>query len=239
MSNPARHLVTLEDASRKVWESENESEGFGGLSYYNKGLVVGLLLDIELRRRTENKVGLLELLRALVTQCQKSGVGYPEGEIERLASSLSGTDFSAFFAHTLRSTEELLIRETLTAGGIDVEEAVTRTPSLGISWDHTNLMPGQLRISGVVAKGPAGSVGLRVGDVLMRFDGQPLEELQGAILGQRKIGERVRVTFVREGVVQQCEVVLGADERRSYRLLPLSRPTVLQAGILAKLSGSR
>ena len=238
MSNPARHLVTLEEASRKVWESEVESEGFGGLSYYNKGLVVGLLLDIELRQRTANRVGLLELLRALVAQCQKRGVGYAEGEIEQLASSLSGTDFGPFFARALRSTEELPIRETLAAGGIEAETAVARSPFLGIAWDQKGSVPGQLRISGLVEKGPALKAGLRVGDVITRFDGRPVEELQGAVLGQRQPGETLRVTFVRGGVAQQCDLVLGVDEAWSYRLKPLSRPTAQQAGILAKISGT-
>lgn len=239
MDNPARHEITLEEASRQVWESEAESQGAGGLSYYNKGLVVGLLLDIELRRRTDNKVGLDDLLKALVAQAQKTGKGFADGEIERLASSLSRTDFAPFFTRALRSVEELPLRETLEAGGIQVEETSTKTPTLGIVWDFAQSRSGQLRVKGVLEKGPAAAAGIRTGDIVVRFNGASVEALFGGALAQKAPGEQVRLTLRRNNVLETTDLTLGTETSYSYRLLPLPRPTALQAGILAAISTPR
>lgn len=239
MENPARHGITLEDASWKVWESEAESQGAGGLSYYNKGLVVGLLLDIELRRRTENKVGLDDLVKALVAQAQKTGRGFAEGEIERLASSLSGTDFAPFFTRALRSTQELAIRTTLESGGIFAEESVTRTPTLGLEWDLAASGRGQLRVKQVLEKGPAAQAGLRAGDVVVGMGGVGADAFLGGILSQRQPGEPLAVAVRRDNRVENIVLTLGTETSIRYRLRPLSRPTALQAGILASISGAR
>ncbi|MBB6050941.1 M61 family metallopeptidase [Armatimonas rosea] len=232
MCNPARHQVTLEETSLKVWESENESEGYGGLSYYNKGLVVGLLLDTELRRRTENRVGLEDVLKALLAQCQKTGRGYSDGEIERTAARLAGADLSAFFNRALRSTEELPIKETLEAGGIFVDESVTETATLGLTWEAA--AAGQIRLKSVVPQGPAAQAGLRAGDLLLGLD-----DLQGGLLAQRVPGDSLTLRYQRGGEQYTVNVVLGKEESRSYRLRPLPRPKPQQAALLARISGLR
>ena len=237
MSNPARHRVTLEDASFKVWESQNESEGYDGLSYYNKGLVVGLLLDIELRKRTQSRVGLIDVLKDLLVQCQKSGRGYRDGELERTASRLAGTDLSAFFDRALRSTEELTITEQLKAGGIFAEESVAMSATLGIGWDLSQA--GQARVASVTPQGPAARAGLMTGDIVLSLDGQALDTLLGGVLLTQKPGETVRLTYRRDSTPKQAILTLGEEEARSYRLRPLPRSSTLQADILAGLSGTR
>ena len=234
-SNPARHQVTLEDASSRVWESQEESEGYGGLSYYNKGLVVGLLLDIELRKRTANKIGLVDVLKDLLAQCQKSGRGYAEGEIERTASQLAKSDLSSFFERALRSTDELQITEQLAVGGILAEAAVSKSATLGIGWDLSQA--GQAKIGIVTPQGPAAKAGLLPGDVVLSVDGQSLDTLLGGAVTSQKPGDTLRLTYQRTGVTQQATLTLGTEEATSFRLRPAPRLTTLQAGILAGLSG--
>jgi predicted metalloprotease with PDZ domain len=231
MSNPARHQVTLEETSLKVWESENESEGFGGLSYYNKGLVVGLLLDIELRRQTVNKVGLEDVLKALLTQCQKSGRGYSEGEIERTVARLTGIDFTAFFEKALRSTDDLPLKTLLQAGGLLVDEALTRTPTLGFAWEQAP--SGQARVTSLVPQGAAQQAGLQVGDLVA------LDTLGGGLLAQKQPGDVLPLRYRRAGELRETRITLGAEEARSYRLRALPRPTPLQEELLARISGKQ
>ena len=237
MSNPARHTVTLEDTSYKVWESKDESEGYGGLSYYNKGLVVGLLLDIELRKRTENRIGLVDVLKDLLSQSKKSGRGYADREIERTASRLAGSDLSAFFERALRSTDELPITEQLNAGGILSEEAVSKSATLGIGWDLSTAS--QARIGSLAPQGPAAKAGLQVGDQVLSINGTPLDSVEGSLLTSQKPGEVIKVTYHRGGATLQAALTLGLEEARSYRLRALPRPSPLQEKILAVISGQR
>jgi predicted metalloprotease with PDZ domain len=219
-NNPARKSVTLEESSLKVWEGKSESEGFGGLSYYNKGMVVGLLLDIEMRRASNNTVGLVDLLKALVEQAKTTHQGFSDGEIERVAAKLCGRDLSVFFARALRSTEELDIIGTLRSAGILCDERVNKLPSIGIAVDSNQA------VASVTPNSPAALAGVLPGDVLT----SPID------LTNKKPGEKISLTVQRENKPITLSIVVGVKEESAYRLTPLPRPTPLQAAILKSIS---
>jgi predicted metalloprotease with PDZ domain len=239
-NNPARSEVTLEEASVKVWEGD-ESEGYHGLSYYNKGLVVGMLLDLEMRRRTQNRVGLDDLTRALLEGVKKRGDrGYPEGEIERLASSLTGTDMKPFFDRALRSTEELSYKDPLAAAGLRLDERGTTSAFLGVQWDFAAIRAGAAPVSGVVPDGPAAQAGIKAGDVITAVDGTAAENLFGPFFANKQPGQAVVLT-VRgrsEGSASRdVPVTLGKRETFTYRVRPVENPTPAQEAVLAAVTG--
>lgn len=235
-NNPARRRVTLEEASIKAWEGG--SEGFGGLSYYNKGQVVGLLLDIEMRRRTRNRVGLDDLMKRLLRDAERTGRGFDEGGIEAAAAELTGTDLAPFFARALRSTEELPIRETLAQAGLSLSETVTAFPFLGVTWDRAGdggRAPGG-RIRSVLPESAAERAGLKAGDIITHVDGKPATSLADRFRNNRP-GDRVRLTFVREKAQPRSVLVtLGKREQRAYRISEKRDLTPLQSAILAAIT---
>lgn len=237
-NNPARWQVTLEAASLGAWEGQ--SQGFGGLSYYNKGMLVGLLLDIEMRRRTANRVGLDDLMKDLMRQTEKSGKGQAEGEIERTASRLvGGADLRPFFDRALRSTNELPFAETLRAAGLDYRETVTTLPFLGIEWDFGSSRPDTLAVETVVAGGPAEAAGLQAGDRVSAVNNKSVTVLFGAFFQQTKPGDSVTLTVLRGNESpKQMAVTVGKREEVSYRLRPLPSRTPAQEAILARITGT-
>lgn len=236
--NAARKRVTLERASLGAWEGE--SQGYGGLSYYNKGMLVGLLLDIELRRRTENRVSLDDLVKELMKQAQATGKGFPEGEIERVASRLAKADLTPFFDRALRSTEELPFAETLVHAGLEYGETTEEMPHLGITWDFRGSRRDSLRVAGVEEGGPAATAGLRAGDRILSLDAQPVSAFFGAFFASKEPGEKVTLTYSRgnSSAPRRVTVTLGAREVRSYELRPLSERTPLQDAIFSGISGA-
>jgi len=234
-NNPARRRVTLEEASLKAWEGD--SEGFGGLSYYNKGLVVGLLLDIEMRRRTGNRVGLDDLMRHLLRQTERTGRGIPEGGIEAAASALAGADLTPFFDRALRSTEELPLRETLAHAGLLLRDGGKTYPFLGVTFEDEG------RIGEVVPDSAAERAGLRPGDALTALDGVPVARRRGGAAGllrNKRPGDAVRLTVSRAGGEDAVlTATLGSREEHAYRLEETPDPTPLQSAILAALTGRK
>ena len=57
----------------------------------------------------------------------------------------------------------------------------------------------------------AAKAGLKAGDAIVRIDGQPIKERTdvAAIMSQKAAGDKVRLTFVRDGKEQVAEVMLG------------------------------
>jgi predicted metalloprotease with PDZ domain len=119
-SNPARLRVTADQASQRVWEA-GDSEGFGGLSYYVKGELIGLCLDLKIRKVTANRKSLDDVMRALLKKCNPPNPGYGEDELRATVNEAAGQDLTDFYNLLARSTEEMPFAECLGYAGLDAE----------------------------------------------------------------------------------------------------------------------
>jgi predicted metalloprotease with PDZ domain len=117
-SNPARKRVTADEASLHVWETGG-SEGYGGLSYYDKGELIGLCLDLKIRHVTNGAKSLDDVMRLLLARHNPPKPGYGEDEIRSTVSEVAGQDLSAFYDRLARSTEEMPLAECLGYAGLD------------------------------------------------------------------------------------------------------------------------
>ena len=117
-ANPARRRVSAEEASLRVWESGN-SQGYGGLSYYDKGELIGLCLDLKIRHVTVGAKSLDDVMRLLLQRHNPPKPGYGEDEIRATVSEVAGNDLSAFYDVLTRSTEEMPFSESLGYAGLD------------------------------------------------------------------------------------------------------------------------
>jgi predicted metalloprotease with PDZ domain len=234
--NPARLAITLETASEKAWEGK--SEGFGGLSYYNKGVVVGLLLDIEMRRRTHNRIGLDDLMKALVHDEAATGRALVPGEIERRATLLTGSDLSPFFKRVLRTTEELPYREILPAAGLKLDDQSTVYANLG--FDIAEAAPGAdfVSVLAVRVNGPAAAAGLREGDRISAINALTSVSEFSSRLTAIRPGDALELTIRRPGHGRMVSFRVGRREEHQYRLVAIPDPTPDQSAILASLIGA-
>lgn len=98
-SNEGKRL-TVEEASQQAWEYG----GFGvrDFSYYTKGLLAGLLFDVRLRARSEGKVSLDDVMRALYERGALPKPGFAEGEIQKTLVELGGAELAPLYEATIR-----------------------------------------------------------------------------------------------------------------------------------------
>ena len=234
-ANPARKTVTLETASLKAWEGQ--SEGFGGLSYYNKGMLVSLLLDIEMRRRSSNRVGIEDLLKALYKEVTTTGKGFGEGEIERVASRLAGSDLSPFFNTALRSTDELPFDTILPYAGLKLSSRTNTLGDTGIKWDFGHSSDKVLAIEEAIPSGPAAKAGLQKGDKVIKINNKPLIDEAGYLFQSPQPGATFRLTVLRGTEEKTFPVTLGSKQETTYRLVRVPAPTPAQNAIFDGVSG--
>ena len=120
LRTPGRLRVSLSQASYDAWIKHyrpDETTSNTSVSYYLKGSVVGFLLDLELRRRTEGQRSLDDVMRALFSQHGKAP-GLPEDGVESAAIALGGEGLAAWFERAIRSTQELQLDEALAGAGL-------------------------------------------------------------------------------------------------------------------------
>jgi predicted metalloprotease with PDZ domain len=118
--NPAHLRVTADEASMRVWE-EGNSDGFGGLSYYQKGELIGLCLDLKIRAVTQNRKSLDDVMRALMQQCNLPKPGYGEDDLKETINKVADQDLSALYDSLARSTDEMPFAQCLGYAGLDTD----------------------------------------------------------------------------------------------------------------------
>lgn len=179
--SPGRRQQTLADASFEAWikyYQPDENAPNATVSYYMKGALVALCLDLMLRR--DARCTLDDLMRESWTRWGASGSGVAEGGLEALAAEISGLDLRPFFDRALRSTEELPLAELLADFGVHAERRAAVSEADGGGWTAVQpprcwaglkLRAGETRVQHVFAGSPAENAGISANDQLVAIDG--------------------------------------------------------------------
>lgn len=137
--NPAHLRVSADEASLRVWEAGN-SEGYG-LSYYDKGELIGLCLDLKIRHVTHGQKSLDDVMRYLMRRYAPPNPGYGEDDLRAAINEVTGQDLSDFYDLLARSTHEMPFTECLAYAGLNanLEPLPDPTPealALRASWER-------------------------------------------------------------------------------------------------------
>lgn len=121
-SNPGKKLQSLAQASENTFEEGPFGKGVGkGISYYEKGPIVGLILDLKIRHESENKKCLDDVMRALYEHFyQTKSRGFTEEEFWNLCEQIAGSDLKDIRDYVY-TTKELDYRPYLTYAGLELK----------------------------------------------------------------------------------------------------------------------
>lgn len=121
MQNPGSNTQTVEDSSFDAWikfYQPDENSINTTVSYYLKGALIGLALDLLIIINSNCKQSLADIMQVLWQQYGKVGLGLPENHFERVTYEVTGEDYSEFFALALRTTLPLPLPELLLSMGV-------------------------------------------------------------------------------------------------------------------------
>ena len=132
-NTPGRRVQTLTQSSLDVWKSEASGVKMDQektVSYYTKGPVVGLLLDVHIRALTNDSASLDDVMRAAYAK-YSGAEGYTPEQFQQVADSVAHTDLTDWFHTALDSTAELDYQEMLDWFGLKFARTGNRTEQ----WD--------------------------------------------------------------------------------------------------------
>ncbi|MFQ3582258.1 MAG: PDZ domain-containing protein [Chloracidobacterium sp.] len=235
-NNPTTKQVSLAEASVATWLTGTSSFEDIPLDYYRKGFIVGLLLDIELRARTDNARGLDDLLRRLWQDFPPDGPGYRPADLVAAANDLSGTDMSDFFQRFVEGVDELPLETTLSRAGLAMLVEPLTELDFGFELEET---PAGLEIAEIDPDSPAGESELEEGDLVRTIAGKPVrrEADVEAILATLRPNTPVKVTVLREKRSITVTVIPEVITTLDVAVGPVPNPTPAQKSIRVALRG--
>lgn len=242
-SQPGRLLQSVEQSSFDAWIKlyrPDENSANSSISYYLKGSLVCMLLDMELRRQSGGARSLDDLLRLLFARYPIDGPGIPEegavlAALEELVSE-GAEAFRNFFARYVAGTAELDYAAGLAVVGLEPRWS-RRGPEawLGLSLKREGE---RTLVATVRADGPAYGAGVYAGDELLALDGWRVNEEQlNARLGERAPGDTVRLTLFRGDALLEVPVTLAQAPNNTLELAPIAEASPAQQAAYAAWLG--
>lgn len=208
-----RFRQTVLESSFDAWTrfyKQDENAPNAIVSYYAKGALIALALDLIIRDRTDGSRCLDDVMRSLWARYGDGG-GIDEHGIESVAEEVTGLDLSAFFDTALRSTRDLELAALLRPFGIELrwrgsKPAAGYAPVLGAGIDPTRELP---RIARVYDHGPARAAGIAPGDRVVAVDGVHRRgEGLGEWLARLPAGSEITMHVLRDDRLHSLSVML-------------------------------
>lgn len=226
---PGRLRQTLAESSFDAWSKyyrPDENTPNAVVSYYAKGALVALALDLTLRAGTQGRVSLDDAMRALWEGHGKTGLGVDNDTLRTLAEALSGLSLRRFFQDAVHGTRDLPLARLLRPFGIRLHWTGSDSPDLGVK---TASEHGEIRLATVYDGGPAQAAGLSAGDRLVALDGLRVTAASlDSLLARRRPGQTVRLHAFRRDELREFSVTLAPPLRDTVRLEAAARANALR-----------
>lgn len=222
-----RFRQSLEESSFDSWtrfykQDANSSNAI--VSYYTKGSLVALALDLTLRKETDGKCTLDDVIRECWARYGESAEGMPERGLESVARSVSGLELADFFERFVRGTGDLPLQGLLKEVGVELRmRPASDSKDVGGKpagkdaspppWIGANLVDraGASRFSLVHSGSPAEKAGIAPGDQAVAFDDLRLQaDNLDARLREHHVGDTVTISVFRDEHLMRLAVKLGA-----------------------------
>jgi predicted metalloprotease with PDZ domain len=219
---PGRKIQPLSESSFDAWIKlyrRDANSDNSQISYYLKGAMVSLLLDLQIRSRHHNQRSLNDVLQKMWQQFGKEEIGFTEVQLKAVIESVADCDLSDFFAKYIDGTEELPFDEYLHPFGLHLKAIKTKedAPSTGMKVIADN---GKTMIQFVEMNSPASLAGIDAGDELLAIDGfRVTAEQFNERLRDYQAGAEIAITVFHQDELKTYTLQLGKPQPTAYKLV--------------------
>lgn len=214
---PANHWQSAEQSSLDAWLEKYPlyNQPDDSVSYYTKGQVLGDLLDILIRDRTNNAKSLDDVLRAMNRDFAKQGKFYRDSlDVRSEAEKVAGGSFEDFFQKYVARAEPFPYQQILGLAGLELRTTEHRRAALGFTAERD--ASGAVVVKTVEAGGLAAPAGLRAGDVILTWNGGEPPRRMARWVHEQKPGDVLRLKVRRDEKEISLEFPLGEMKEDVY-----------------------
>lgn len=227
-----RKKQSVADSSFDAWTKyyrQDENSPNAIVSYYTKGSLIALALDLHLRAETAGKKSLDDVMRALwkkfgrdfyekARRDQQQGVG--EEDFSALVEQVTGVKITGFITKYVHGTEDVPLAQLYAPFGVKLESPISKKVALNVRCTKAGA---DCKLAHVYEDGAAHRAGLSAGDIVMAIDGlrvtaDDASNQLARLLAPYKVGESVEVHVFRRDELLSLKVKLQSDDAPDVRL---------------------
>ncbi len=230
-NQPGQKVQSVAEASWDAWIKyyrPNENSTNSTISYYNKGGVIGSLLNLYIIGETKGKKTLDDVFKLLWNEYyKKQGRGYKDEEFQAACEKVAGKSMDSFFQKYVWSTDAIDYDAFFNYVGLKlVKEYDTKTPFLGATIQNN-------KISAVLKGASAYEGGLNVNDEILEVDGNKYP-VGSSYITDKQVGDVIKVKVKRFGREFTYDVKLMANPSTRAKLERVQKPTAEQEELYKK-----
>jgi predicted metalloprotease with PDZ domain len=227
---PAHLTQSAEESSLDAWL---ESNGYyrrpeRSISYYNKGELLGVMLDLAVRDASHGAASLREVLEWMNANYAKQGRFFNDSEgVREAAEAVTHADLSSFFTKYVAGTEEIPWDDFFRSVGLRVDALAKTVPDAGFIVSRN--FDGPMSVAAVTSGSDAEHAGLQVGDTIVEMQGKPVGQESRQELARLNPGDTLTVKVrSRRGNEHELKWKIGSRQEISYVIKDLDQVTAEQ-----------
>jgi predicted metalloprotease with PDZ domain len=228
-NRPARLTQSAEESSQGAW-----LEGFDyyrrperSISYYNKGELLGFMLDLAIRDASQGHASLRELFQWMNANYAKKGRYFDDSNgVREAAEAVSHSDLASFFTKYVSGTEEIPWDDILRYVGLRVERFSLTVPDPGFIASRN--FDGPMSVIAVTPGGEAERAGLQLGDIVTQIQGKPAREESNQGLARMNPGDGISIKIRSRGSERELHWNVAGRQEISYQVKDVDQVTLEQ-----------
>jgi len=225
-TRPARQWQSAEESSLDAWY-----EGIAfyrsperSISYYNKGEILGILLDLRIRQLTGGRKSLRDLFQWMNHHYAKQGRYFPDSAgVELAAEAVSGQGFGDFFRDYVAGVKEIPYDQFFAFAGLQVVPITRKYAYAGFA--TTANIGGQPEVTRVEPGSNAQRAGIAAGDRVLALNGKPADASLDEEIADMEPGTSVKAELENRRGKRQLELKMESRNEVSYNLQDLATVT--------------
>jgi predicted metalloprotease with PDZ domain len=227
VNQPGNKIQPLSQTSFDAWIKlyrPNENTVNTTISYYNKGAVMALLLDLEIINDSKGKYSLDDVMKYMYDTYYKGKQrGYTDAEFQEGFEKFARKNLDEFYKKYINGVDDIDFDKYLGYAGYHLtdELAGNNDPALGII---TSSGDGKIVITTVLRNSAAWIDGLNVNDEITAIDSAKVTDLSAALNG-KKPGDKISVSVLRDGLPLTLTVTLLKKTQKKYHIGSVEQPT--------------
>ncbi len=236
-NTPGTKIQPLSQSSFDAWIKSyrpDENSVNTTISYYNKGAVAAMMLDLEIINATQGRQSLDDVMRYMYNEYYKvKKRGYTDAEFKAGIEKFAGKKLDDFYSKYINGVDAMDYNKYLAYAGYKAvdEYAGLNLPDLGIRM--LPLAVGKYKVSSVLRGTSGWADGINVNDELVSVDGVPVTDPKTIIAG-KQVGDKIQVAVIRDGLPLTLPVTLLKTVMVKYRIESLTGLTPQQIAVRKK-----